>query len=117
MHHVLVQHPHATAGDGAHGQLRIRRHAELAHQHQVQAHGQFGGDFIGDRHPAARQGEDDDVGAAAVGLQQLRQGLAGGGTVDDGKFQAMYPGHLAALADVIRSQPAAAPPAPQARRE
>jgi hypothetical protein len=48
-------------------------HPQLADQHQVQANLQGRGNFIGNRHAATGQGENDDIGSMSVFEQRLHQ--------------------------------------------
>ena len=60
----VVEHPHTVLADGAEGQFGLERHAELAHDEDVERRLQCLGDLEGHRQAAARQAEDDDVPAA-----------------------------------------------------
>ena len=70
-------------GDGAHRQLRLPWHAELAHDQHIEPRAQCFGDLRGDRHPAARQSEHDHIVAARVLTEQRRQRPAGSGPVGE----------------------------------
>ncbi|MNL28753.1 hypothetical protein D3C87_1504120 [compost metagenome] len=78
---VVVEDLNTAAGNGAHGELLIGGSAQLAHQHQVQAHLQGSGHFISHRHPATGQGEDDDIGSERVFEQRFHQTSTGCGAV------------------------------------
>ena len=83
LHHVLVEHAHAAGGDGAHGQLLVARHAQLAHEEDVERGAQRPGHLVGDRHAAARQRQHEHVRAAGVGGELLGQQPAGLGAVSE----------------------------------
>ena len=51
---VLVEDAHAARGERTHGQLLVPRHAELAHDEDVEGRSQPPGDLVRDRHAAAR---------------------------------------------------------------
>jgi hypothetical protein len=53
------------------------RNTQLAHQHQVQAHAERRGHFIGHRHAAPGQGQDNYIGAMGIGEQRLYQASTG----------------------------------------
>ncbi|MNT45222.1 hypothetical protein D3C72_1817900 [compost metagenome] len=78
---ILIDDLNAATGNRAHGVLLVGGHPQLADQHQVQPDLEGRGDFIGHRHPASRQGQDNDVGTLCVSEQRFHQALAGGGTV------------------------------------
>src|SRR5262245_60495263 len=63
---VLIEHTHASAGDGTHRQLFMTRHAELADDEDVEPGLEGNGYFERDGHPAAREGQHHDI--AAVGI-------------------------------------------------
>ena len=65
--HVLVDERDAVLGDGADGQLRLVRRAELADEQHVQRRRERARHLRRDRHAAAGEAEDDDVGAVGVG--------------------------------------------------
>jgi len=71
-HDRAVHHPDAPGRDGSHGQLRVGGDAELAHDEDVERCPQRAGHFVSDRHPAPRQGEDQDIGSIGI-LAQLRR--------------------------------------------
>ena len=64
--HVVVEDANASGGDGAHGQLLVTGHAELAHQKGVERRAKGLGDFGGNRHPATRQTQDDHIWLVGV---------------------------------------------------
>ena len=61
MDEIVIDDPHATLTDGAHGQFALERDAELAHHDHVQRCAQRARDLERDRDPAARQTYHDDV--------------------------------------------------------
>ncbi len=65
-HHVLGEDPDAVLADGAHGQLRLDRDPELAHDDGVQGRPQRPGDLGRHHHPAARQAQHHRVLVAQV---------------------------------------------------
>ncbi|MNG21961.1 hypothetical protein D3C84_1063940 [compost metagenome] len=81
---VIIEDLYTAAGNGAHGVFRVRRSTELAHQHQVQAHIQGGGNFISHRDTATGQGQDDHLRPVGVFEQGLHQASAGFGAVEQG---------------------------------
>ncbi|MNE79810.1 hypothetical protein D3C80_1763310 [compost metagenome] len=60
-HYVAIDHPHATAGDSAHGQLPMRRNTQLAYEHQVQGQLQRRGNLVVHGDATARQGQHNGV--------------------------------------------------------
>ena len=58
---ILVAHDDrcATINDGTHGQLRLERHADLAHQDQIEQRIERGGDFGRNGHATARKRENN----------------------------------------------------------
>jgi hypothetical protein len=70
---LLIENLDAAAGNRAHGEFFVRRHAELAHQHQVEANIQRRGHFVSHWYAASGQGENDHVRAIGVGLQRRHQ--------------------------------------------
>ena len=73
--HIIVDHDTATAGQRAHRELLVTGCTELADDERIQGSVQCGGHLPCDGNAAARQTQDDDVGLAAVGLQQSGQHL------------------------------------------
>jgi hypothetical protein len=73
---VLAQHPHATGGDCADGKLRMSWSPKLSYQEDVERCAKGLRDFEGDRDPAARECEDDDVVAIGVAGQCLGEPLS-----------------------------------------
>jgi hypothetical protein len=57
---VVVQHSDPAGGDGAHRQLLVSGHAQLAHEQHVERRSESPSDARRDRHAAAGQPEDDD---------------------------------------------------------
>jgi len=71
-HDVLVQDD-AAAGDRAHRQLLVARHAQLAHHEHVEGGAQRAGHLERDGDAAARQAEHQEAGSAGVLPQVLGQ--------------------------------------------
>jgi hypothetical protein len=65
-----------TVDDRAHGELRLHRHADFAHQDQVERSAERGGDLGGDRHAAPRQGQHHRM-PAAISAQRPGQRATG----------------------------------------
>jgi hypothetical protein len=76
-----VQHARAPGGDGAHGQLLVPRHAELADDEHVERRSKPERDRQRDRQPPAGQGQHQHVLRALVFRQLVRQEPAGFGPV------------------------------------
>jgi len=75
-HGSIVEHEYATLGEGANAVLGVSRRSDLAGNQDIKRRPQRAGDFIGDRHPAARESEDDRI---VGGLRyQSRRKLAPG---------------------------------------
>jgi len=74
---VVVDHAHAAARDGAHGEFLVARHAEFADDEYVERRAERPGDLGGDRHAAARQAENDHVVAVSVLAQMAGKHPAG----------------------------------------
>ena len=72
-----VENADTTGGDRAERVLLVSRHAELAHEKHVQGRVQRPRDLVADGHATARQGEHDDIVAARVVAQPLREQPAG----------------------------------------
>jgi len=70
---VLVHHPYAATGDGAHGQLAIARRAKLAHHQNVQFQPKALRHFVTHRYASAWQRQDQRVPPAAQLCQALGQ--------------------------------------------
>ncbi len=64
----MVHHAHAAAGDRAHRQLLLPRHAELADDEDVERRAECRRDAMRHWHAASRQAEDNDVIPPAVSL-------------------------------------------------
>ncbi len=62
LHDLVVDDGHPTLADGAHGELRLEGHAQLAHDDDVERSAEGGRDLGRDGHAAARQPEHDGVG-------------------------------------------------------
>ena len=63
---VVVEHPHAAGRDGAHRQLLVAGHAELAHDEDVERRAERVRHLVRHRHAAARQGQHEHVRAIGV---------------------------------------------------
>ena len=72
-HHVVVQHPYSTTGDGPERKFLLPGHPELADHVDVERSPQGFGDLEGHHDAAPRQPQDDQVVAAFVGSQLLCQ--------------------------------------------
>jgi hypothetical protein len=70
---VMAEHLDASGGDRAHRQLRVARHAKLAHEKEVERSPQQKGDLEGNRHAPARQRQHDEVGIMRVVIQSRRK--------------------------------------------
>jgi hypothetical protein len=70
---VFVQNPDATGRDCAHGEFFVPRHAELAHNENIERNAEPLCYFKRNRHTAARKSENDDVVASSVAQQSFRQ--------------------------------------------
>jgi hypothetical protein len=71
--HGRVEDADAARGDRSERVLLVAGHAELAHEEDVERSLQRARDLVRDGHPAARQGEYDDVVASCVVAQALRK--------------------------------------------
>ena len=67
---VPAEHPNAALCDGAHCQLLMPRHAELANEEHIQRRAQSRRYFMSDRHTAPWQTEDDDVRTVSIWRQR-----------------------------------------------
>lgn len=65
-HHLFVDDAHAFLADGAHGQLRLEGHPELAYEADVERSAEGLGDLRGDRDAAAGKSHDHQVLALQV---------------------------------------------------
>ena len=63
---LAVDDPHPVLTDGAHGQLGLERHPELADDDDVQRRAEGAGDLEGDRDTPPRQAKDHDTPIAQV---------------------------------------------------
>ena len=70
-HDIVVQDDSTAAGDRAQRQLFVTRNTKLAHEVDIQRHAELARDFCSHRHPAAWQGQHQDVVPAGV-CRQLR---------------------------------------------
>jgi hypothetical protein len=73
----LVEHAHASGGNGAQGQLFMTRHAHLTNDEDVKRRSQIVGDFKANRNAAARQGEHQNIRIALIMGKLHRQLPAG----------------------------------------
>jgi hypothetical protein len=71
--HVIVDHDHAAAGDGAHSQFLPAGHAELADEEDVKRGQQSGCHLIRHGHPATGKAEHDDIGTIPEVLEEAGQ--------------------------------------------
>jgi hypothetical protein len=65
-HDLLVDDANATGGNGSHGKLRLSWGAELANDEDVEGGAEGLRDLVRHRNAAARKGEDDDLVAGAL---------------------------------------------------
>ena len=72
-HDIFIQNTHSARSDCAGGQLLETRDAEFTHYKNVEWRAQVPGNFISNRHTAARQPQHDNVIATGVFLQVLRE--------------------------------------------
>jgi hypothetical protein len=70
---VFVQDADATGCDCAHGEFFVPRHAELAHNENIERNVEALRYFKRNRDTAARKSENDDVVASSVAQQAFRQ--------------------------------------------
>jgi len=68
-HHVLVQHAYPARGNGAHGQLLVAGHPQLAHHKHVQRSRQGSGDLISHGHATPRQAQHHHVRSPGIVAQ------------------------------------------------
>ena len=76
--HLVVDDGDAALPDGAHGQFRLVRHAELADDDDIERRTERGGDLRRDGDTTAGEPEHDGLGPpeAPQGLGELSSGIA-----------------------------------------
>ena len=65
-HHVVIEHSHATRGNGAHRQLSMTGRAKLPDEKDIHRRTERRRDFVRNRHAAPRERKHDDVIAVRV---------------------------------------------------
>ena len=78
----MVDDSNAVLTDGAHPQLRLEGHAELAYEDHVQWGVERFGDLEGDRYATARQTDHHDIGSSQV-VQLLGQATSSVDAIDE----------------------------------
>src|SRR5207248_11053109 len=76
-HDVTVEHQRAARRERAHRKLLAAGDAELAHDEHVQRSTELLRYFVGDRNPASRQGEHEDIGTPRILGKSRREHAAG----------------------------------------
>jgi len=67
----LVQNAHTAGSDRARGQLFKTRHTQFTHNENIERHAQAFGHFVGNRHAAAGQAENNYIIPTGVFLELL----------------------------------------------
>jgi hypothetical protein len=105
---LLAEHARAARGDRAERELLVPGDAELAHEEDVERRGQRTRDLEGDRHPAARQRQHDDVVAPRVLAQALREQPARLDAIPEALPDGSHPTTTRAAAGAVKSHTATA---------
>jgi hypothetical protein len=80
-HDFIVQNADTAGCDRAHCQLLVPRNAQLAHQKNIERRAERTSQLKSDGHPAARQGQDENIRPIGVSRQLLRELAAGIGAI------------------------------------
>ena len=107
-HDFIVQNADTAGCDRAHCQLLVPRNAQLAHQKNIERRAERTSQLKSDGHPAARQGQDENIRPIGVSRQLLRELAAGIGAIAKAFRLHASSGRDNAVESAVRSRSATA---------